>query len=504
MEKDTEIKQDIKNKEFNKEREARIEEFRAKFVAAIQSMPLDNIVTKEQNKFTKYSKEQVKRFLNNPANYENELRKVVDNLSVIYPQYDNICNYLPNAAVFNYYLIPVIENMEKVDSNKIMKEYVKATQYLKNLNIKKQFKECIKSNFKYDTFYGYEIETKDSYLIKPLNPKYCRIWGQDEDGIYLVDFDFSYFSGTREKLIYGDELGRVAYPDEFRKKYELYKKDTKLYRWQSLDNGVCTKYNNTILDYSIPPFIGLFESLVDIDNYRALARSKAETDIWKLLSMKIPINNEAEDVDDFLLSMDTIQLFNTIVQQMLPSGVGVITTPMDTTDITFNKNATADRNNVEDSINLLFDQSGYSKLLFGGANNNTALAYSVKVDEQRLFDLYRQYEAILNKKLKKAFRGRFKVAVIDMSKMTEDKVVEQLLKVAQAGVPVKTKLVAAMGVEPYEMLGLQVLENNVLECSKNWIPLQISSTQSGKEGANPKEDSELTEKGMQSRENGQE
>lgn len=488
----------------NKEREERLEQFRQKFSAAMKSMPLDNITINQKSKFTKYKKEQVKKFLNNPVNYEEELRRVVDNLSIVYPQYDNICNYLPNAATFNYYIIPVIDNVDKVDINKMKSEYVKVAQYLKNLNIKKQFKECIKNNFKYDTFFGYEIETKDSYLIKPLNPKYCRIWGQNEDGVYLVDFDFSYFTGTREALIYGDSLGRVSYPEEFRKKYELYKKDTKLYRWQSLDNGICTKYNNAILDYSIPPFIGLFESLTDIDDFRALARSKAETDIWKLLSMKIPINKDPEDVDDFLLSMDTITLFNNIVQEMLPSGVGVITTPMDTTDIAFNKSATTERNNVEDSIDLLFEQSGYSKLLFGGANNNTALDYSVKVDEQRLFDLYRQYEAILNRKLKKMFKGRFKASIIDMTKMRKEKIVDELLKVAQAGVPVKTKLVAAMDIEPYEMIGLQVLENDVLECSKNWIPLQISSTQSNKQGANPKDDSELTEKGMQSRENQQE
>ena len=55
----------------------------------------------------------------------------------------------------------------------------------------------------YDVYYGYEIETNDSYFLKSLDPDYCRISGSD-DGCIMFDFNFAYFKG-REKLIYGDE-----------------------------------------------------------------------------------------------------------------------------------------------------------------------------------------------------------------------------------------------------------------------------------------------------------
>lgn len=493
------MEEKITQSEIPKQRFKDREEFLLHFKKAMEGVPLDNIVLKQKPRMTKYTKEQVRQFMDNPSLYQEQLRMVVDNLCIAYPQFDILCAYLANMALINYVLIPNIEKSDKKDVVKIQKDYYKISQYIQNMNVKQEFKKAIRHNFKYDTFFGYEVETADSYFIKTLNPKYCRIYGMD-DGVYLIEYDFSYFNGTNEKLIKGDELGRKAYPEEFLKLYNKYLTNKQLYQWQPLENGICTKYNETVIDYGIPPFIGLFDNLVDIEQYQALARSKAETEIWKLLSMEVPLKKDGNE-DDFLLSMDTIELFNAMAQAVVPEGVGIITTPMKTQEISFNKSATSERNNVEDAIALLFDRAGFSKLLFSGAENSTALSYSVKVDEQRIFGLYRQYERIVNRKIKKLYNGRMRFKILDMSKFSEKETIDQLTKVSQASLPTKTLLVASLGIEPSEMLGLETLENEILKVSEKWLPLQSSYTQSGGEGGAPlKDDGDLGDSGIQTRE----
>ena len=479
------------------EQQIKREQFMLQYKKAIDAMALDNIVLKTTPKATKYNNDQVRRFVNEPSKHQKELRAVVDNLCNTYPQFRGICEYLPNIALINYVLTP---NTDKITE----KDYLKVASYVQKLNVKNEFKKCLNYNFKYDVFYGCEIENDDSYFIKVLPYDYCRILGRS-NGVYMMEFDFSYFK-SREKLVLGDELGRVAYPEEFKQCYLKYKKSgSELDRWQYIECGIVTKYNETILDYAIPPFIGLFKNLTDIEDMQDLAKSKAVNDVWKLLSMEIPLNSDSGTEDDFLLSMDTIEYFNTVMQQNLPDGIGIITSPMKATPITLNSSATANKSDIQDTVQLLFDGAGFSKMLFSDAKNSTALSYSVKVDEARLYGLYRQYEDIVNRKLRDKFKGKFKFKILNMSKISEKDTIDTFIKTAQISVPNKTVLTSALGLEPYEVYGLNKLENEVLNLSSSWTPLNTSYTQSSdsiEEAGRPKvADEELSQEGLRTREN---
>lgn len=478
------------------EQQIKREQFMLQYKKAMDTMALDSLVLKTKSKQTKYNNDQVRKFVNEPSKHQKELRAVVDNLCNTYPQFRGICEYLPDIALINYVLTP---NTDKITE----KDYLKVASYVQKLNVKNEFKKCLNYNFKYDVFYGCEIENDDSYFIKVLPYDYCRILGRS-NGVYMMEFDFSYFK-SREKLVLGDELGRVAYPEEFKQCYLKYKKSgSELDRWQYIECGIVTKYNETILDYAIPPFIGLFKNLTDIEDMQDLAKSKAVNDVYKLISLSIPLKKDASVEDDFLLSMDTIEYFNSVMQQNLPDGIGIITSPMEATPITLNNSATANTNSIQDTVQLLFDGAGFSKMLFSDAKNSTALSYSVKVDEARLYGLYRQYEDIVNRKLRDKFKGKFKFKILNMSKISEKDTIDTFIKTAQISVPNKTVLTSALGLEPYEVYGLGKLENNILKLAENWQCLQSSFTTSGdsigEAGRPTVADDELSESGLQTRE----
>ena len=468
--------------EENNSRIATFEQFKK----AIQNMSLDNLVLKQTPKMTKYNTSQVKQYLENPISNQENLRKVIDNLCEVYPQLKSIVEYLPNNACLNYVLLPIKKPSEN--------SYKKVAEYVKKLNINNEYIQGIHHNFKYDTFFAYEIEDDTHYFLKVLPQQYCRICGRDMFGCFVVEFNFSYFNG-KEKLIYGDDFGRVAYPDEFKKKYAKYQKDKTKYLWQPLDYGIATKYDTTQLDYSIPPFVGLFNNLIEIEDMRQLAKAKAENDVWKILSMEIPLRDNSDKNNDFKVDMDVIEYFMQLAKDQVPDGIGIIPSPLPVQSIKLSENTANQRNELENSIKLLFQNSGFADCLFGGAKGVTELKYSVKVDEQRLFGLYRQYENIINKKIYMKFRDSYRVKILDMSNMRKEEVADELLKVAQVSAPCKNAMMASLGFEPADILGMTSLENDVLKLYEAWKPLQSSYTQSTNEGGRPSNDNQVKEDG---------
>jgi hypothetical protein len=86
---------------------------------------------------------------------------------------------------------------------------------------------------------------------------------------------------------------------------------------------------------------------------------------------------------------------------------------------------------------------------------------------------------------------------------------DMYLKAAQYGLPTVSMYAASQGLGQAELDSMNFLENDILEIKKLFIPLQSSSTQSSKRdsngatdegGAPTKETGDLTESGIQNRE----
>jgi hypothetical protein len=93
------------------------------------------------------------------------------------------------------------------------------------------------------------------------------------DDCYKFSFDFDYFSSKKDEL----EL----FGDEFIKRYQDYLNKTAP-RWQELDinNQICLKFMENI-PYPVVPFTGAMTSVFDIEDYKALAKSKQKWTIIK-------------------------------------------------------------------------------------------------------------------------------------------------------------------------------------------------------------------------------
>ena len=134
--------------------------------------------------------------------------------------------------------------------------------------------------------------------------------------------------------------------------YYLYKgnkeqgtKGDKSKKWYEPENGICLKADESDPIYSLPVFVGVLLSVTDIEDYRMLQKAKAENDNYKVLSAKMETDENGVPKMDF----DIAQKYYGQMAQNLPSGIGLLLSPFDVSDFSFQSSTASDRNAVTDA-----------------------------------------------------------------------------------------------------------------------------------------------------------
>lgn len=417
--------------------------------------------------------EEIKRWMQNPKASEKQLR----DLSI----------YLYNANYLYKWFITILAGMPtwdwtlsldtfglKKSPDKIEKAYRQGAQYANLKYSKNDLDKAWKTAIIEDWFYGYEVESDDSYFIMKLDPNYCRVASIFEDGIKGFQFNFQYFDDKTDKN--GKNIVDT-YPEEFRKGYSKYQRTGE--QWILLDplNTVCWKMSDD-LDYGIPYFATLFEDLNDIGFYKELAKDKAEIDNFLLLHQHIPVDETS--MDKFAISIDLARGFDAMASSVLPEGATMFTSPMEVTAVKTER-SNNEKNQVKDAITQAFTGAGLPEQL---ANSTTAVGIgkAIMANENIVYKFYRQIEKTINFKMRYKFVGnKFKTKIIDMTHFSKSERAAELLTGAQNGLITPTHVASAYGVNPYELLNNIDLENNILGLTHKLQPLLTSHTISSKD-----------------------
>ncbi|WP_226035619.1 hypothetical protein [Aquibacillus saliphilus] len=460
---------------------------------------LFNDIEKSTSKSTltkKYTKEQIIGFLDNPQKNQKQLRDLSNYLYNTNANYRRLILYFSNLLTFDYVVDSADDlDKDKVELDKFKKQYSQAIQQLENMNISHEMLKVLKTSFKEDVFYGYEYSTFESYFIQKLNPNYCRVSGF-EDGVYTFEFDFSYFDNK--------DISVESYAQEFQNKYKLYQKNKKNRRWQEIDarNSICIKINEEV-EYPLPPFNTVFESVYDIDETKRMRVIKNKMDNYMLLTQLIPVDESSGEPNNFAIDLDTAISFHNKAIQSLPEEVGLVTSPMKIDAIKL-ENKNKDSDVVAEATRDYFNDTGVSQYLFNSDKaSNSSISKSIITDEQIVFGVLRQIERWVNRKLKFSNnKYKFKVEFLDTTIFNKEEVQDRYLKAAQSGMPVIQEYAASLGLSPSALTSKLTLQNDILDLHSKLTPLASSHTQSGKDssGRPSKSDDELGEEGSKTRE----
>ena len=451
-----------------------------------------------------FNKDSIYKWLRNPAMYERHLRDASRFMYEVSGQYRRLCNYQPNMVKFAYVLEPANDQVFSDNMNK--EEYVSAYRdtalKLDGMNLSiignKLFRVCGREG----VVFAYAKQNGNAFNFYILDADFCRISGIDIYGCIRFEFNYYYFDRFSES---DREAMLEALGQEFQEGYVKYCENRKAWRSIGVD-GIVIKWDPDVLLYSTPPYVSTIDSLFDIEDYKQLAKAKEEAGNYNLMGFTIPTNKDGKILMDLGLAKKFIEQ----ASSELPNTIGVLMSPMEMEKFNFSKpSATADQNAVADSEEQFWATSGTSELLFGTSKSSAnALAKSIIADEINVYPLLRQLELWINRRLSMKNKYKFKIRFLEVTAFNQSDTFDMLLKGGNSGIPVKSALAATLGMTPYEMMAMSVLENDILQIRDTMFnqPLYSSSTMSsseaaGDEGGRPtKDDDDLSPEGEKTRE----
>lgn len=438
------------------------------------------------NSHKQFSRESILSYLKSPQQNSANLIDASIYLSTTSLLYQRVLGYWSAMSSFDYVLSPY--KLRDYDTSegakkKYLNAYSKSSEKVDGINIKHTFGNILKVVLREGAFFGVEIENKDSHMIYRFPHNKCKVTSM-EDGCPMYELDLSFFDDHPLLL---DGIG-----GGFKTAHSTYEGGGAQWYEVPSDIAACFLADETI-DYIIPPLVGCFPDLYLLDNLKDLVETKEIQDLYKLLSLKYPMDEDGQlQMDDELAR----SFFNDIADQ-LPDQIGAVLNPFAVTPITFEKSA-IDRDATARAERDLFSSLGISSMLF---NNNkatsTALSYSITNDYSFILPNIRSFERWLNKKLKMMSGSiKFKITILDVNNYNRQQFADSLRKDMMYGLPIKSVLASVnTGLLQSDVYGLTYLENEVLGITDKLVVPNSANTTSTTDEGRPESEELLSDAG---------
>lgn len=451
--------------------------------------------------FSRYSKENINTYLSNPYRYEKQLRDAVIYIYGASPHFRRLIQYFTSLSDLSYVVSPFKIDPKTANVKSVGRNYRRVLNTLSSMSIKTQFPKILTVCLREDVYYGTMRITNDSIMFQQLPSDYCTI-STVENNVPNVTFNFAYFA-SRESML-------DNYPEEFRRKYEMYKKD-RTTSWVELDSptSFAVKCNSDILAYALPPFAGLLRDIYDIEDYRNLKLTKTALENYAMIVMNLPMKEDGE----WGIDLGKAREFWQNLDGVLPEEVGSILTPMEVEKIGFEKSNTGDTDAVAEAEENMLTAAGVSSLLFNNPKASAnALLLSIKADQAMTYGIVKSIQDVVNRYIQSlGFGKNFKMEFLDCSAFNRKELGEAYLKAASYGMPTISMYCASQGLGQAELDNMSFLETTVLGLQDMFRPLLNSSQMSAADsdgdgatddgGAPTKDIGDLTDSGEESSEN---
>ena len=459
----------------------RDERNKAAYAAVKDALSLIDLTQNKSLTYTTYSRESLRSYLQNPASESNQknLRKLSNYLYTVSHVYRKIVNNKVNQLPCEKWIAyPKMGESGEIDDS-IFEHYNEVCNYVENIHLERQIKKCLRRAWLDDICYAFSYgdPEDDEFFLYILPADYCKISSQQYYGGQLnYAFDFSYFdSGTN--AYYLDVFDPV-----FKQLYNKYKSDN-TQRWAELpiERTFCIKINDDNLDFPMPPFCGMFDSLISLCDLQQVQDVKDEMSAYKLINLKIPLISGTKDVDDFAVDLDLSNKFYQKILGVLPPNVTAALGPFDIDTIDFTNNAAEDTNIISDAYQNLVEANGDIICNTSKITNSTSYKLALMADSFSATAPITQINTWVNLYIKNNLGVEdVLVEYSSVAPYFEEDRINLLLKLGQYGVPIKTELASLAGLNPAKCRSMEYIEEKLGLAKSKWVaPLVSSNIQSG-------------------------
>lgn len=455
------------------------------------------------NRICGFTRKQILNMVKNPEHYGNHIVRLSRYMYLKSGYYKRLVDYFVNMAVINWTvdLEPKTVKMFNPDeklTKQIRSNYYKYVAQVNKFKIDNRITDIMRRMFLEDACFGYVVENEIETSIYLLDPTYCEIRKNIGGNVFGFAINRSSINNSDYETL----------PDELQKLIEN-SREVSLNNLVDIpyENSLCLKYN-TDFTYLYAPFLNLLAEILNIDDFKDLAKAKAESDAYKLIYMKIPINDDGQ----MTMGDEIVVPFTSMCKDIVPDNFGVVPSPLPLELIESKSTSNDDANHVSTAVENYYTEAGISKALISSASSGSELKSSIKVDSSDIYRIYKQIEAWIELQMK--LRGfiyadyQFTYNILPTTIFDVGDYIDKELKLAQVSVPNKSRLLCANGINTAKMLGNSVLENTILsDIFDSWKPLSSTFTMSSAndvtdQGGRPEmNEDELSKEGIQTREN---
>lgn len=444
--------------------------------------------SKKNTTYSRYSKDNIISWLQNPSSSSNEksLRDASNYMYLASMHYRRLLSYYSGLYTGAYVISPLGFSKNNVKEN-FAKQYKKVSDALELMDIPGTLESCLLVALRDGVFYGVLLKDTTTAFIQKIDADYCKITAIC-DGSFLYSVDMSKISDKLE-----------FYPPEFTLMHSNYLATGEKWQEVPIDISVCIKADDTIVDFSIPPFAAVMPSLYRLSTIESLQETATELKNYKMLSGQIPLDSNGHP----LLDEPTVREYYNHIGNALGDYVGLALTPFKLDTFTFENKSTADIDDFSNATSNFWASAGTSGLLHGKENNTSGVTkLSIKNDETFVMPMIKQFERVLNRYLKTGFSGstKFKISILPVTVFNREEYLKYYKEAASFGVG-KSLYAAALGIPQNDVAGLNYLEKEVIHFDE-LSPLKNSYTTSGNDtesGRPENEDGDLTESGEKTR-----
>lgn len=468
--------------------------------------------------------DEISTALQNPKNNEEQLIGFSEFFEYTDMMYKRILSTVALTPAFDVTYLPInLKSFDDLSKSQYKSDEKKVEEFLNNFDIKSWFTSIMKQMLRQETYYGVFRDEGNRYIMQELPRTYCKTTGRSEFGL-LYDFDMNWFIQPSVDI--------NMYPDIFKKFYNrVYgtgnlkgerkyvpsnpinnRNGSYVYDVQtSMEDGFWAfKFNDTQAG-DVPYFSPMFNDLVLAPQIRQLQTNKYIIEASKLIIGLVPLlkDNKSGNVRDMMaIAPETLGKFLGLLRNSINDVYSLGAVPFeDVKSIDFKTN---NINSQTDFNKNMSASSGMTRNIIYNSDKMNAIEtkYSIAVDELIATQIYPQFEKFLEFEINKrttTYKFKFKLEGSNFPDNRKERLDTQM-KLMEKGIVLPQKIAAALGMMPsdFEVQRQMAVANGFVDSLTPVINAsQMSSSESSnKSGRTRVNESDMTESGLISRENG--
>lgn len=423
---------------------------------------------------TTFSKEKLRTYLQNIGSNEKNLRALSWYLlyrSHIY--YRIMCFFSQMFCLDCRSIIPKYDLVKENNPDKILKAYQNTLDAVSLMRLQQEFYPIIFTCFVQDIYYGIYLHDETGVFHMQLPADYCKISGKFMTGDFSYVFDASWLRNRQELLEY--------LPDVFQKIWDNYEETNE--RWQVIppEMQVCMKFRSEDYELIVPPFTGIFNSIINLSDLEDIQAAGDEASVYKMLWYELETIAGSKSVDDWKIDPKLALPYFDKFTENVPEYIATAIIPGKIHEIDFDDDKASDTTKVAKATEQVLNTAGGAEVLNGATINNTYAfkMASIANTEFAISSLLPQIQSWVMRMLDYENANDCKVRFMPISVYTKADYRDQLLSSGQYGLPTKLAINTLNGFNEKDTLAMNYVEEELLQLSNKLIPLNSSYTQSG-------------------------